>query len=384
MKILAVTFDKSLCGGANRSMLMVLKYLKNKFGHDILFVSPMAGEMSDAVEKLGLKNRYANYGFLITGRDNVLSLPLRYFLLLFRTLKDIVSAYIFARKVKNEHIDIVYTNEIICFWGFFVSRFLGVPHVWHVRSTTVNVYLPPFAKWCFNAKNNTNIVISNYEVDYMHKDLKIPKNKIQLVFNGIELYDVPKSLQKRDEGFHVLLTGRIVSYKGQDEAIEAINILNHRGYNNIYLHIAGSVPSKRHMGFMNSLTQKISQCHLEKRIFFEGEVKDMKKLRSKMNVELMCSNAEPFGRVTVEAMYSGLIVIGANTGGTLDIIKDGINGLFYEKGNAVDLADKIELVYKDETLCRRLIANELDFIKYNFTVEQNVTAVNNVLEASLI
>jgi glycosyltransferase involved in cell wall biosynthesis len=47
---------------------------------------------------------------------------------------------------------------------------------------------------------------------------------------------------------------------------------------------------------------------------------------------------EGFGRVTVEAMKVGRPVVGANGGGTVELIRDGWNGLFYRLGDAVDLA----------------------------------------------
>ena len=75
---------------------------------------------------------------------------------------------------------------------------------------------------------------------------------------------------------------------------------------------------------------------------WEGEVKNMYALREKMSIELMCSNAEPFGRVTVEGMRAGLVVIGSNSGGTRDIIQENVTGLLFKPGDEQDLADKIE------------------------------------------
>ena len=82
-------------------------------------------------------------------------------------------------------------------------------------------------------------------------------------------------------------------------------------------------------------------------------------------------------------MHSGLVVIGANTGGTIDIIQDGVNGLLYEQGNAQDLAQKIMTVIENVDLTKRLASDAIEFSKTNFTVEQNVSAINDILVSQI-
>lgn len=59
----------------------------------------------------------------------------------------------------------------------------------------------------------------------------------------------------------------------------------------------------------------------------------MKSLRKTVDFEVMCSKFEAFGRVTVEALRSGKLFIGANTGATSEIVEDGITGYVYPVGN---------------------------------------------------
>ena len=117
--------------------------------------------------------------------------------------------------------------------------------------------------------------------------------------------------------------------------------------------------------------------NLENDVTFCGEVKNMAELRRGMNVELMCNPNEPFGRVTVEGMRSGLVVIGINSGGTKDIIIDNENGLLYE--NCEDLANKIEYVYKNENYRKELAKKAYEYSQTHFTVEENVNKIEQVL-----
>ena len=51
---------------------------------------------------------------------------------------------------------------------------------------------------------------------------------------------------------------------------------------------------------------------------------------------------EPFGIVSVEALASGTPVIGLKKGGAIDIIEDGVNGVFFEEQTAESLVEAIE------------------------------------------
>ncbi len=65
----------------------------------------------------------------------------------------------------------------------------------------------------------------------------------------------------------------------------------------------------------------------------------------KSNLFIFPSERESLGLVGIEAMASGLPIIGSNIGGILSYLKDGVNGLSFEVGSCCDLARKIEHFY---------------------------------------
>ncbi|MBL6750548.1 MAG: glycosyltransferase family 4 protein [Nevskia sp.] len=75
---------------------------------------------------------------------------------------------------------------------------------------------------------------------------------------------------------------------------------------------------------------------------------------SGIDVLAMCSLDEPFGMVTVEAMRRGIAVVGSDSGGTAEIIRDGIDGLLFAPGDAQALARQIERLAGDDALRQRL------------------------------
>ena len=85
-----------------------------------------------------------------------------------------------------------------------------------------------------------------------------------------------------------------------------------------------------------------------------GHTEDPLPYFGEAHVALMCSRQEAFGRVTVEAMKMGRPVIGVNSGGTPELVRDGFNGFLYTPGDLKDLADKIEILCADRERTRRL------------------------------
>ncbi len=56
------------------------------------------------------------------------------------------------------------------------------------------------------------------------------------------------------------------------------------------------------------------------------------------NTLVMGNTNEAFGRVTVEALTAGRPVVGANSGGTAELVHHGVDGLLFRPGDAADLA----------------------------------------------
>lgn len=383
MKILIVAHDATLTGGANRSLLMIIDGLKSKYGAEIEVLIPKRkGVLNDILTEKKIP-WYGTFYFGVTssirkdGKDwqRLAKVYVGYI------LESILALY-YGCKLKRKGYNLVYTNTRSPIIGAKIAKYLHLPHVVHARE--FGAEHPVWGFWDYKAVYNMSdkiILISQALHDRFAEN--VPDDKLVTIHNGI---DSPLGLEilgrKYRDSFNLLLTGRIVPDKGHDDAINAMAILRERGHTNIHLYIAGSSQADMHIPwYEESLKRKVKDKKLEKHVEFRGEVSDMVTLRKNMDVELMCAIRETFGRVTVEGLRSGLILIGSNSGGTPEIIEDGVTGLLYEQGNAVDLADRIEKVYLDSDFGKKIAMSGYTFAQTHFTPEQNIQQVYKVLES---
>ncbi len=98
------------------------------------------------------------------------------------------------------------------------------------------------------------------------------------------------------------------------------------------------------------------------------------------DVVLMTSKNETFGLVTIEAMRNGTAVIASNSGGVLEIIDDEKTGLLFENQNYEDLALKIEKLYKDDILRKKLACIGQKKAEEEFDNEKQFKKLNTLFE----
>lgn len=386
MKILAVAHESNFNGGANRSFFTVIKILKEKYNVDVHVLVPCGqGDMLDKLTEAGFEYDVIPYAvdfsiYRHEPKDILKRVYVRYL-----NMRNESLARRYAVKYKNKKFDLVYSNTRMSSFGAILANELKLPHVCHVREFDESNSI--WGNWTLKRVgelSNKVIAISTA----IHDELLsvIPEEKIDIIFNGIDSpYTDHFAPKWNSEKINLILTGRIVEAKGHMDALRALTILRNRGYNNIVLHFAGSgVNSTRGIEYRKMLEKYTVENNLQNNVVMCGEVKDMFSLRKQMDGELMCSICEPFGRVTVEALRSGLLLIGSNTGGTLDIISDGKTGLLYQQGDAKDLADKIQWAISNPEKREIIQEQGYAFSKTHFTKEENAAQVFNTLKGCII
>jgi glycosyltransferase involved in cell wall biosynthesis len=107
----------------------------------------------------------------------------------------------------------------------------------------------------------------------------------------------------------------------------------------------------------------------------------MPRLLRKFDILLVTSTwAEPFARVVLEGMISGLVVVATPTGGTPEIVLDGENGLLFTPGDPEDLAKKIIRLVDDPALRKKLALSGKQTIMERFTMPKMMDEIEGFLQ----
>ena len=156
---------------------------------------------------------------------------------------------------------------------------------------------------------------------------------------------------------YFLMVGRLVPYKRFDLAIKVFNELN------LPLKIIGDGPEKKRL-------QKLAVLNAD--IEFLGLVSDYKlpSYYSKAKA-LIFPQEEDFGIVVVEAMASGRPVIAFRGGGSLETVKEGETGVFFDEQKEESLKKVLKSFnpfdFDPEKIKARAILFDKEIFKENFT-----------------
>jgi glycosyltransferase involved in cell wall biosynthesis len=102
------------------------------------------------------------------------------------------------------------------------------------------------------------------------------------------------------------------------------------------------------------LQSQIEQLHLQDAVTLHGNVEFPEEFLKKSSLYLHTATYEPFGLVLIEAMACGLPVVCTDGKGNRDLIHEGENGFMVWERDPKLLADKIELLLKNETLRKEM------------------------------
>jgi glycosyltransferase involved in cell wall biosynthesis len=147
------------------------------------------------------------------------------------------------------------------------------------------------------------------------------------------VYDQPDAGDMDRNG--LLFVGRLVSVKGADLAVKALQQVRQRGIDTT-LTICGDGPERA------ALVKRVRQAELSEFVNFEGWTEPRELARHYRQAELLLvpSRYEPFGIVALEAIASRCPVVAANTGGLPEAVGD--CGVLVPPNNPTALANGIE------------------------------------------
>jgi len=268
-------------------------------------------------------------------------------------------------EIRRLRPDLIHTNGFKMHVVGALSRPAGVPVLWHVRDYVSG--RPVMARVLPILQRRCNLAITNSSS--VAEDLKgvCPGLKIVPAHDAIDLADFAPDGRKLDldrlanlseapQGtIRVGLVATMAHWKGHHIFLEALSRLPAdrlvRGYivgGSLY-ETAGSQHS------IDELRALAAKLGISDRVGFTGFVDDPAAAMRSLDIVVHASTRpEPFGLTVAEAMASGRALITTASGGAQELVRDNVDCLATRRGDAPDLAQKIDRLVNDSALRERL------------------------------
>ena len=202
------------------------------------------------------------------------------------------------------------------------------------------------------------------------KNWGVSENNLKVIYNGTNIQS--KITKKENEVLHFITVGRLAPWKNIDKIIQAMAILNEKGFNFIF-NIVGSGPLNEKLKIL------VKELKLENKIFFLGQknTKELNKIYLDSDIYIQASGYEGLPHVILEAINFNLSIISTPIGGTNEILLDGKNGwiLKLKDKKAPDEFDLQEIIYElvdNKTKSNNLIHNAKEYLIENFDEDKNL------------
>jgi len=167
-------------------------------------------------------------------------------------------------------------------------------------------------------------------------EMGIASKKVTVIPNGIDTkaFFPATSPNGRTD---IIFIGNLIELKGLDLLIRAFHQISKKAWS-INLKIIGDGPHKQ------KLISLATALGIVDRIQFLGPKKNSEIAQVLATARLLClpSRQEGFGVVLIEALACGVPVVGARTGGIVDIVTSEDIGFLFEPEDVDDLALKLE------------------------------------------
>ena len=223
-------------------------------------------------------------------------------------------------------------------------------------------------------RSKLTIAGSNFIFEHINENYNeylSKKKKLRVIFRGINIdYFNPKniSILKQEKlkkewnlesnKFTILLPGRLTYWKGQENFIEALNILiEDYNFDNFQAILLGSDQGRK--VYFKKLKSLVERYSLTKKVKFIEHCKEMPLAYSLADVTVSASiEPEAFGRVAVESQSMAKPIIASNIGGSRETVLNRKSGFLYKHNDPRELAKILNTVIQLSQEELKLIGNE--------------------------
>jgi len=327
--------------GVSLTMQKLFEHLDKKPGIDYIVFAPGPGTE---------KNK------------NIVRLPSMKFFLYPECRISMPNYFLVSKTLDNFKPDMIHisTPFSVGLCGLLYAKKRGIP-VTAVYHTNFNDYLTYYrlnfldrATWSFFTWFHNHCDVNYCPSIHIKEELSLRGIKnLELWVRGVDTeFFTPKYRESLPIPYYhinrktvLLYVGRVAAEKNIPILMRAMELIN-RGYpDRVHLFIVGDGP-------MLEQVERWAPANVTCTGYLTGV--SLAKMYANADIFVFPSTSETFGNVILEAMVSGLPVVGAFAAGVRDNLVDGVNGISCKPDDPISLAYGVAKLLKNESLRRTL------------------------------
>jgi glycosyltransferase involved in cell wall biosynthesis len=251
-----------------------------------------------------------------------------------------------ARRVGAQ---LIHTNMEVLLEGGLAARSLGVPHVLHYRGNTLDspklLFDALTAIWTATA--DQVYCISRATAGVFERRGRAAK--IQVLYNPVDIArfgaaaradEVRSSLGAGPTQQLVGAVGRIHPRKDLDTFLRAAALVA-ADAPDVRFAVVGTAEAAVEHDYQRRLEALVAELGLRDRVTFAGARRDVPAVMAALDLFVLSSRHEGFGRVVAEAMAAGRAMVVSNEGAPPELVEDGRYGVCARPGDPAAFADQL-------------------------------------------
>lgn len=414
-RVLYLQNDNSL-GGSAQSLLTLVRHMsREKYEPAVVSVGMGALYAKLAESRIEVRSAplhlfgYMDTHYVFGQRDREASIFRRFFMEFIETVR-LLAAIPAQRRLLRQlcsdyQPDLLHINSATLLAVGCVCRSLDVPSVWHVREVLADNFWGRVTGWLIPRCATLVIAISQAVAKRLDQSL----GNVRVVYNAVDLQYFNSSISGDSARAEMSVppnvpcigyVGKLIPSKGVFDFVESASSILAEFPNAHFLLVGGNTGESAELAgtrlkrfvkhllgyqpvpdYQQRLKERIAKLRLTEQFHFAGSRSDLPRWFAAMDIVVLPTWTEAFGRTIVEAMAMGKPVVSTTVDAVPELIENGRTGLLCAPACPEELAAKVTslLLNPDSmvTLGNSARASVID----RFSVEHHAKLVTAVYDS---
>jgi glycosyltransferase involved in cell wall biosynthesis len=299
-----------------------------------------------------------------------------------RSLRYLRSVAAWVVRLRTHRIELLYIADHVT-WrssALAAARMSGVPTVVHVRSPLAVEPIDP-------ELTKATVIIGNSAASVRAIESARPPGSTRVVYNFVDFQKFAAGKDVREALFrtHPLIVGFVGVFrpeKGIEYFLEMAAMLRKTRPEVRFLAVGGE-SSGQDVGWFPRMKAYAEGLGLSDSIVFTGARGDVPDLMKSIDVLVVPSLNEGFGRVILEANAAGVPVVGANAAGIPEVIEDGVTGILVPPRDSAALHDAVLRVIDDPVWRHRFPATAPGWARTRFDPDVQMARLSDAWDDAI-